>query len=160
MYLETDFTAARLQRVTSRTYASIAEGLVRATEKVTAKLSESIAPAAMPEPEVVGEEVADGERRRFGRVSTCSQVHARRIPGTNFEVALHNVSAAGCRIEMIEECEEGEDVIARFPHLEPLGARVRWTNGPVAGLQFTRPIHPAVFGSLLERMSEGDLPSA
>ena len=160
MYLDTDFTAARLERLTSRTYAGIAEGLARATEMVTAKLSETIAPAAVRELELTDPDVTDGERRRFGRVSTTSQVHARRIPGTNFEVALHNVSAAGCRIEMIEECEEGEDIIARFPQLEPLGARVRWTDGPVAGLQFARPIHPAVFGSLLERLSDEELPRA
>jgi hypothetical protein len=151
MYLETR-PNHRLDRITSRAQASIAEGIAQATAKATARLSETIAaPAAAVETEV---EERPGERRRSARFSTGSQIHARRIPGVNFEVPLDNVSSGGCKLEMLEDCEEGEDVIARFPDLEPLGGRIRWTMGPTIGLQFTRPIHPAVFGSLLQRLSE------
>ena len=148
MYLE---SFDRLERVTLRAQANVAEGLARVTERATAKLSGTIAAAMRDE---AGEPAAprEGERRSSGRFATGSTIHARRIPGNNFEVALDNVSAGGCRIEMLEECAIGEDVIARFPELEPLGARVRWSVGFTAGLQFVRPIHPAVFGSLLERL--------
>jgi hypothetical protein len=153
MYLETDMLSERVRRVTQRAQDSVAEGLARTVEKATAKLSGTIA-AEMPHVEQAAQAPLDGERRQCGRFATGSQIHARRIPGVNFEVMLDNVSSGGCRIEMIEECEVGEDVIARFPELEPLGARVRWTMGPTVGLQFTRPIHPAVFGSLLDRLAQ------
>jgi hypothetical protein len=152
MYLDAHIAADRLERITCRAQASVAEGIARATAKVAAKLSDPI--ESVIAPAELQPESRPGERRNAARFASGSQIHARRIPGTNFEVALDNVSMGGCRIEMIEECEEGEDVIARFPDLEPLGARVRWTMGPSAGLQFVRPIHPAVFGSLLERMSQ------
>ena len=153
MYLETNMANERLRRVTERANAIVAEGLARTVEKATAKLSGTIA-AAIRDSEQAPEPPREGERRQCGRFATGSQVHVRRIPGVNFEVALDNVSSGGCRIEMIEECQVGEDVIARLPDLEPLGARVRWTMGPTAGVQFARPIHPAVFGSLLERLMQ------
>lgn len=151
MYLETNMTTQRIQRVTLRAQESVAEGLARKVETATAKLSGTIA-AAIRDSEQPADAPREGERRKCGRFATGAQIHARRIPGVNFEVPLDNVSSGGCRIEMLEVCEVGEDVIARFPELEPLGARVRWTMGATAGLQFTRPIHPAVFGSLLERL--------
>jgi hypothetical protein len=153
MYLETDTSMERLQRVTQRAHAIVAEGLARKVEQATAKLSGTIA-AAIREGGQAAELPREGERRRSGRFATGSQILARRIPGVNFEVPLDNVSNGGCRIETLEKCEPGEDVIVRLPELESLGARVRWTMGMTAGLQFTRPIHPAVFGSLLERLMQ------
>ena len=156
MHLE---TCDRLERVTLRAQSNVAEGLARTAERATAKLSGTIAAAILE----AGEAPAvprEGERRRSGRFATGSAIHARRIPGTNFEVALDNVSAGGCRIEMLEECQEGEDVVTRFPDLEPLGAHVRWSLGHTAGLEFVRPIHPAVFGSLLERLLQPEQPTA
>ena len=153
MYLETNSSTERLRRVTERAHTIVAEGLARKAATATAKLSGTIA-AALRDGEQQKEQPREGERRQCGRFATGSQVHVRRIPGVSFEVALDNVSSGGCRIELIEECEIGEDVITRLPDLEPLGARVRWTMGPTAGLQFVRPIHPAVFGSLLERLMQ------
>jgi hypothetical protein len=153
MYLATDMLSERVRRVTQRAQDSVAEGLARTVERATAKLSATVA-AEMSHIEQPAEPPREGERRKCGRFATGSQIHARRIPGVNFEVALENVSSGGCRLEMLEECEIGEDVIARFPDLEPLGARVRWKMGATAGFQFSRPIHPAVFGSLLDRLMQ------
>ena len=95
----------------------------------------------------------DLDRRRSARNALSgSELRVRRIGGFNFQAGLKDVSADGCRIELIEECQPGEDVIARFPQLEPLGAWVRWTLGVTAGLEFMRPIHPAVFAALLTRL--------
>jgi hypothetical protein len=159
MYLEPDILAERLGRVTQRAQENNAEGLARKSEMATAKLSGSVAPPPrklemMPQPP------REGERRCSGRFAIGAQIHARRIPGVNFEIPIDNVSATGCRLEMIEECAIGEDAIIRFPDLEPMGARVRWTLGMTAGLEFVRPIHPAVFGSLLDRLSRAPRPNA
>jgi len=159
MYLEPDMLAGRLGRVTQRAQENVAEGLARRTQSATAKLSGTVAPAPR-QLQMMAPPPRAGERRSSGRFATGTQIHARRIPGVNFEIPLDNVSPGGCRLEMIEECQVGEDVIARFPELEPMGARVRWTLGMTAGLEFVRPIHPAVFGSLLDRLSRARQPYA
>lgn len=157
MYLDMEMSNHRLERVLRRAQDNVAEGLARTAEKAVAKLSGTVPARAGEVQSVLPRE---GERRRSGRFATGGQIHARRIPGTTFEVALDNVSAGGCRIEMMEQCEVGEDVITRFPELEAIGARVRWSLGRTSGLQFSRPIHPAVFGSLLERLMQPEVANA
>jgi hypothetical protein len=92
------------------------------------------------------------ERRRFSRVSLPAEIVVRRIGGFNFQVALKDISSGGCRVEMIEPCGLGDSLIARLPELEPLGSRVCWAAGAVTGVQFLRPIHPAVFDALVARL--------
>jgi hypothetical protein len=46
-------------------------------------------------------------------------------------------------------------MLLKFDGLEALEAEVCWVDGFVAGLQFDKPIHPAVFDLLLERLSPG-----
>ena len=93
------------------------------------------------------------ERRQFGRTPTGSQVLVRRIGGFNFNVALKDISARGCRLEMLEPAQVGERVIARLPQLEPLGSQVKWTKGAISGVEFASRIHPAVFDLLLTRLA-------
>lgn len=94
------------------------------------------------------------ERRQHRRVNVQSAAIVRRIGAHNFEVALEDISAGGCRVVMMEPSVAGDPVIARMPHLEPLGSRVSWTEGKVAGVQFLKTIHPAVFHMLLTRLNE------
>lgn len=101
-----------------------------------------------------GEQGRESERRRSARVPVASEVLVRRVGGFSFEVALHDVSNGGCRVELLEPCEVGDPVIARFPQLEPLGSRVCWAAGTTAGMQFLTTIHPAVFDSLLTRLAD------
>ena len=92
------------------------------------------------------------ERRGLDRVSMRGEIIVRRIGGFNFEVALRDLSAHGCQVELIEACESGDAIIARFPQLEPLGSRVCWTRGTTTGIEFQTKIHPAVFDHLLGRL--------
>lgn len=93
------------------------------------------------------------EKRRSGRHKPDgADVCLRRIGGFNFSVRLRDLSASGCGIELIEPYDVDDQVIARFRKLDPLGARVRWTSGSVAGIEFNRAIHPAVFENLLGRL--------
>jgi hypothetical protein len=110
------------------------------------------------EPLVTSEDAAEpvdpAERRRHKRVHLQSAAIVRRIGAHNFEVALEDISAGGCRVVMMEPAEIGDPVIARMPQLEPLGSRVSWAEGKVAGVEFLKTIHPAVFEMLLSRLSE------
>jgi hypothetical protein len=85
-----------------------------------------------------------------------SRVVVRPIGGFNCEVRLDDASAAGCRVEMVESVDVGESLIARFPQLEPLVAKVCWTKKTTAGLHFSKSIHPAVFDALLTRLTFED----
>jgi hypothetical protein len=102
----------------------------------------------------------ENERRNSARVSMASEVLVRRIGGFAFQAGLRDVSTRGCRIELIEPCEVGDPVITRFPQLEPLGSRVCWSEGVVAGVEFATTIHPAVFDSLLARLADAQTPTA
>lgn len=77
----------------------------------------------------------------------------KKLGGFGFELLALNVSAGGCRVELIEMVKTGEPVIVRLPALEPLGAEVVWVQGANAGLHFQRPLHPAVFDQLMDRFT-------
>lgn len=92
------------------------------------------------------------DRRCVGRVAVASNITVRPIGGFNHQVRIDDVSVAGCRVELVEETELGEPLIARFPQLEPLVGAVRWKAGATAGLKFSRAVHPAVLDALVERL--------
>jgi hypothetical protein len=56
---------------------------------------------------------------------------------------------------MVERLRLGEGVWIKFEGIEPQHATVFWVEPPAAGLQFDRPMHPAVFDSLIRRLSCG-----
>jgi hypothetical protein len=146
MYLDSYSAGERLRRLKQRARAS-AKREARHDRRRYKR-------AAAPNGVAVGsgDDVALSlDRRRAPRCAVAS------TDGFNFEVSLSDVSTGGCRVELVEACEPGEDVITRFPDLEALGAWVRWTSGMMAGVEFIRPIHPAEFDALLTRLAS-DLP--
>src|SRR6478672_5112491 len=92
------------------------------------------------------------ERRSCERAAVASTISVRPIGGFNYQARLDDVSRAGCRVELVEQAELGEPLIARFPQLEPMVGEVRWLDGPIAGLQFARPMHPAVLDAVVARL--------
>ncbi len=93
------------------------------------------------------------DRRHCERLGVASSITVRPIGGFNHRVRVEDVSAAGCRVELVEEVELGEPLITRFPQLEPLVGAVRWKYGATAGLEFSRPMHPAVLDALVTRLN-------
>lgn len=130
----------------------------RAREGNQALLSESVQAYLAGEPCEAAPEPATNEdldeRRRWNRVSSGGNVVIRRLGGFNFQLSLHDLSAGGCRVEMIEASEPGDSVIARLPQLEPLGSTVCWAEGTTAGIRFSNAIHPAVFDLVLSRLAD------
>jgi hypothetical protein len=92
------------------------------------------------------------DRRRWERVGVASAILVRPIGGFSHQVRIDDVSAAGCRVELVEAIELGEPLITRFPRLEPLVGEVRWKHNAAAGLEFSRQMHPAVLQTLLTRL--------
>jgi hypothetical protein len=92
------------------------------------------------------------DRRDCPRTAVASTIYVRPIGAFNYQVLLHDLSVAGCRVELVEETEIGEAVIARFPQLEPLVGAIRWKGGATAGLEFSHRMHPAVLDALVTRL--------
>ena len=92
------------------------------------------------------------DRRQCERTDVASSIVLRPIGGFNHQVRVEDVSTAGCRVELVEETELDEPLITRFPDLEPLVGAVRWKHGALAGLEFTRRMHPAVLAALVTRL--------
>lgn len=130
--------------------------LTRIKERARADFSrvQAYLPAQPARAEPEREERAS-ERRRHKRVAVQSTMTVRRVGSCGFEVALEDISASGCRVVMLDSAVAGDPVVARLPQLEPLGSRVCWAEGTVTGVQFLRPMHPAVFDMLLTRLGAG-----
>lgn len=91
--------------------------------------------------------------RQNERVDLAADVVLRRIGRSSFRVAVADLSPRGCKVQLVERPSEGERVLVKFDGLEPLEAEVCWVEGFAAGLKFERPVHPAVFELLIERLS-------
>ncbi|HKX91850.1 MAG TPA: PilZ domain-containing protein [Sphingomicrobium sp.] len=91
--------------------------------------------------------------RRSERISLAADLNLRRIGKSTFQVAVADASPEGCRVELVERPAVGERVLVKFSGLEPLEAEVSWIEGHTAGLRYLRPMHPAVFELLVERLT-------
>ena len=91
--------------------------------------------------------------RRSERVSLSAEVTLRRRGMTNFRVSVGDASPEGCKVELVERPSAGEHVLVKFDGIEAMDAEVCWLEGFTAGLRFVRPMHPAVFDLLVERLA-------
>lgn len=91
-------------------------------------------------------------RRGAERNGVEGKISMRRLGSFGFELPVRDISTAGCKVELVEQVCASDSVITRLPGLEPFGATVVWSDDRTAGVRFNRPIHPAVFELLLERL--------
>jgi hypothetical protein len=90
--------------------------------------------------------------RRSARVSIQAQVKLRRRGSHNFLVQAFDFSAEGCKLEFLERPDLDEMVWVTFEGMGPIGAAVCWIEGVFVGVEFARPIHPAVFDHLVSKI--------
>jgi len=90
--------------------------------------------------------------RHCERIALCADVTLRRFGHASFRVTVADASPEGCKVDLVERPANGERVLVKFDGLEPLEAEVCWVEGYTAGLKFARPMHPAVFDLLAERL--------
>ncbi|MBU6265926.1 MAG: PilZ domain-containing protein [Sphingomonadales bacterium] len=67
---------------------------------------------------------------------------------------LHNLTPRGARVEGLESMQVGDMAMVQLPTLAPKAARVVWTRGDSAGIEFERPLHPDVFESIVNDHAE------
>jgi hypothetical protein len=91
--------------------------------------------------------------RKSARVGLDAEVLLRRAGHNNYRANVHDVSQEGCKVEFVERPMLDEIVWVKFEGLEAIEAMVCWVEGFAAGLEFQRPVHPAVFDVLLQRLA-------
>jgi hypothetical protein len=148
MYLKRRIAAQRLRRVLTRTQCASAQPPIPV---VGLALSSQRQSHETPAPRGTWTEGPLG-RRSNQRLGLSAHVSLRRSGGFGFQVGLGDLSVGGCKVELVEAVDPGERVIARLPGLEPFPAKVTWVDAPWAGLNFERPMHPAVLESLQSRL--------
>ncbi len=90
--------------------------------------------------------------RKADRRTAGMEAQLRRIGHLNYSVTLRDLSPDGCMIDLVERPAIGEVMQVKLPGLGTMEARVRWVDNYIAGLKFDRPMHPAVFDLLLQRV--------
>ena len=91
--------------------------------------------------------------RKSTRVALDAEVLMRRLVRARYRVRVFDVSAEGCKLELVERARIGERLFIKFEGLEVLEAEVCWVENSCAGLRFQNEIHPAVFDLMLQRMA-------
>lgn len=90
--------------------------------------------------------------RRSVRVGLSADVSLRRLGQNSYRVKVTDLSPEGCKVDLVERPRIGEHMLLKLEGLEVLDAETCWVEGYVAGLRFEKPIHPAVFDLLLQRL--------
>ena len=89
--------------------------------------------------------------RRTERVAFDAQVALRRSGQLNYRVRVFDASPLGCRLEFVERPQLEERVWVKFDRLDAIEGVVCWVDGFCAGVEFAKPMHPAVFDSLVPK---------
>ena len=90
--------------------------------------------------------------RKSVRVSLAAEVILRRAGQPNYRVRVFDGSLDGCKLEFVERPNLDERVWVKFEGMEALEASVCWIEDFTVGVEFQKPIHPAVFETLLKRL--------
>jgi hypothetical protein len=99
---------------------------------------------------------SEGSRaRKSARVPLRAEVQLRRSGQSNYLVNVHDVSREGCKLEFVERPSLDETVWVKFEGLDAIEASICWVKGSDVGVEFVRPIYPAVFDILVDRLRNG-----
>ena len=92
--------------------------------------------------------------QRANRVPLKCEIEFRRHGDARYRVDLIDFSPHGCCIAPPVRVEEGESIWLRIPGMEAIHAHVAWAEQWKVGVTFDKPFHPAVFDSVVSRLSE------
>ena len=97
---------------------------------------------------------ADSVSRRAERISLHADIDFRRPGDHRFRGQLLDFSSLGCRLEVPVEVSLDDVVWVSFPGLKPTQGYVCWVDGRIVGIEFDRPLYPAVFEAVHTRMRD------
>lgn len=84
--------------------------------------------------------------RRIHRTPIHGTVRLKRSGRRRHDLRIFDLSTNGCKVEFLDRPAIDELVWIKLDGMETLEARVRWIEGFVGGLRFSKVLHPAVLG--------------
>jgi hypothetical protein len=94
------------------------------------------------------------DSRRSVRVGLSAAITLRRSGQCRYRIQILDISHHGCKADFVERPAVDERVWVTFEGLEALEAIVCWVRGFEVGLEFEKPIHPAVFEGLISKLAD------
>lgn len=91
--------------------------------------------------------------RKEERLRVNGNVIFRRACKQQYLVRVFDLSRAGCKVEFVERPNLGERVWVKLDGLDSIECGVRWVEGFIGGIEFERPIYPAVYELLVAKLS-------
>lgn len=88
--------------------------------------------------------------RAHERRKIAGSASLRRMGRKEYQTRLFDLTPNGCKVEFIERPRPGELLWVKLNGLSNLEAAVRWVDGFYGGVEFVRPLHEAIFDSLVE----------
>ena len=96
------------------------------------------------------------DRRRSERLELGADVEFRRKRAMHYTIRMHDLTPHGCKIAPPEHVETGELVWVQLPSLHSLASHVKWAGDWQSGVEFDRPMHPAVFDMIAARLASSE----
>lgn len=102
---------------------------------------------------IAGEAAAKPRTPRIHpREALNGSIYLRQPGGQGYHARLFDLTTAGCKVEFVARPRCGDRLWVKCPGLEAIEAKVAWVDGFTGGLKFVRPLHQAVFESLVSRL--------
>lgn len=92
--------------------------------------------------------------RKADRVMLRAHVDIRRPGDHRYKVVIEDFSPQGCRVEIPVYVDEGDSIYISLPGLETIEGTVRWKKDWQIGIEFIRPLYPAVFDMMRKKMAQ------
>lgn len=92
--------------------------------------------------------------RKESRTPIAGTVRVREPGLRGNKVQISDLSRSGCRLELFSRVKLHDQIWVQLPGLEAIEADVCWCKNFTAGVQFRRPLHPAVYQHLLRALSD------
>jgi hypothetical protein len=100
-----------------------------------------------------GSQLAErNEPRRTERVQLRADIDFRRPGDHRYRVNILDFSPEGCRMEVPVSVVSGDRIWISLPGIESIQAEVCWVKEWIVGVEFARPLYPAVFELVRDRM--------
>jgi len=94
--------------------------------------------------------------RRAERVPLRADIDFRRAGERRWRVNILDFSPQGCRVELPVRVNDDDTIWISLPGIEAMQGRICWVKDWIAGVEFDRPIHVAVFDMIQERMRRAE----
>lgn len=97
-----------------------------------------------------------GHGRKAERIPLHADIDFRRTGEHRWRVNVLDISLQGCRVELPIRVTPEDMIWVTFPGIEAIQGKICWVREWVAGVEFDRPLHPAVFDMVERKMRRGE----